>query len=117
MPSRPDPVPYGKCQFALHPTLSVRSNPTFYTKRAKDSSDRAPFFRLQSRRGPQTAICADAASILTAIYHMLKSGLPHRDLGANSCDRRSPEAKARRLVSQLAKLGFAAQLQPPADAT
>ena len=31
MPSRPDPVPYGKCQFALHPTLSVRSNPTFYT--------------------------------------------------------------------------------------
>ena len=86
-------------------------------KRAKDSSDRAPFFRLQSRRGPQTAICAGAASILTAIYHMLKSGLPHRDLGANSCDRRSPEAKARRLVSQLAKLGFAAQLQPPADAT
>ena len=31
MPSRPNPVPYGKYQFALHPTLSVRSNPTFYT--------------------------------------------------------------------------------------
>jgi len=47
---------------------------------------------------------------------MLKSGLPHRDLGANYFDRRSPQAKPSRLVSQLAKLGFAAQLQPLADA-
>jgi transposase len=45
-------------------------------------------------------------------YHMLKSGLPHRDLGADYFDRRSPEAKAKRLVGQFAKLGFAAQLQP-----
>jgi len=86
-------------------------------KRAKASYYRAQFFRRQSRRGPQKAICAVAASILTAIYHMLKSGLPHRDLGANYFDRRSPQAKASRLVSQLAKLGFAAQLQPLADAT
>jgi transposase len=85
-------------------------------KRAKDSYYRAQFFRLQSRRGPQKAICAVAASILTAIYHMLKSGLPHRDLGADYFDRRSPEAKAKRLVAQLAKLGFGAQLQPLADA-
>jgi transposase len=85
-------------------------------KRAKDSYYRAQFFRLQSRRGPQKAICAVAASILTAIYHMLKSGLPHRDLGANYFDRRSPEAKAKRLVAQLARLGFGAQLQPLADA-
>jgi transposase len=85
-------------------------------KRAKNSYYRAQFFRLQSRRGPQKAICAVAASILTAIYHMLKSGLPHRDLGADYFDRRSPEAKVKRLVTQLAKLGFAAQLQPLADA-
>jgi len=85
-------------------------------KRAKDSYYRAQFFRLQSRRGPQKAVCAVAASILTAIYHMLKSGLPHRDLGADYFDRRSPEAKAKRLVAQLAKLGFGAQLQPLADA-
>jgi transposase len=81
-------------------------------KRAKDSYYMAQFHRLRSRRGPQKAICAVAASILTAIYHMLKSGLPHRDLGADYFDRRSPEAKAKRLVTQLAKLGFAAQLQP-----
>ncbi len=85
-------------------------------KRAKDSYYRAQFHRLRGRRGPQKAICAVAASILTAIYHMLKSGAPHRDLGADYFDRRTPEAKAKRLLAQLAKLGFAAQLQPLADA-
>ena len=69
-------------------------------KRAKDSYYRAQFHRLCSRRGPQKAICAVAASILTAIYHMLKSGVPHRDLGVDYFDRRSPEAKAKRLVSR-----------------
>ena len=85
-------------------------------KRAKNSYYSAQFHRLRSRRGPQKAICAVAASILTAIYHMLKSGLPYRDLGVDYFDRRSPEAKAKRLVTQLAKFGFAAQLQPLAEA-
>ena len=75
-----------------------------------------PGARLRSRRGPQKAICAVAASILTAIYHMLKSGAPHRDLGADYFDRRSPEAKAKRLVTQLTKLGFDVKLQPLAVA-
>jgi len=85
-------------------------------KRAKDSYYMAQFHRLRSRRGPQKAICAVAASILTAIYHMLKSGTPHRDLGADYFDRRSPEAKAKRLVTQLTKLGFDVKLQPLAVA-
>jgi transposase len=85
-------------------------------KRAKHSYYSAQFHRLCGRRGPQKAICAVAASLLTAIYHMLQSGAPHRDLGADYFDRRTPEAKAKRLVAQLAKLGFAAQLQPLAEA-
>jgi transposase len=85
-------------------------------KRKKDSYYMAQFYRLQSRRGPQKAICAVAASILTAIYHMLKTGAPHRDLGADYFERRSPEAKARRLVTQLSRLGFEVTLQPIADA-
>jgi transposase len=80
-------------------------------KRKKDSYYRAQFFRLQARRGPQKAICAVAASLLTAIYHMLKNGVEHHDLGADFFDRRSPELKAKRLVAQLAKLGFSVQLQ------
>jgi transposase len=85
-------------------------------KRKKDSYYKAQFFRLQSRRGPQKAICAVAASILTAIYHILKDGTPHRDLGSDHFNRRSTEGQAKRLVAQLTKLGFDVQLQPKAQA-
>src|SRR5438445_699635 len=85
-------------------------------KRTKNSYYRAQFFRLQARRGPQKAICAVAASILTAIYHILKDGTEHRDLGAAYFDRRPTEVKASRLVAPLKKLGFTVQLQPLAEA-
>ncbi len=85
-------------------------------KRQKNSYYAAQFQRLKSRRGPQKAICAVAASILTAVYHMLNNGTFHQDLGADYFDRRSPEAKARRLVAQLSRLGFEVQLQPLAQA-
>ena len=84
-------------------------------KRAKDSYYRAQFFRLQAKRGPQTAICAVAASILTAIYHMLKNGVAHADLGASYFDDRPRQAKLKRLVRQLKNLGFEATLQPIAE--
>lgn len=85
-------------------------------KRAKDSYYRAQFFRLQAKRGPQKAICAVAASILTAIYHMLKNGVFHQDLGASHFDNRPREAKLKRLVRQLKNLGYEATLQPIAEA-
>jgi transposase len=85
-------------------------------KRKKDSYYRAQFYRLQSRRGPQKAICAVAASILTAIYHMLKDGTEHQDLGIQYFDRRSTQQKANRLAAQLAQLGFKVDLQPLTDA-
>src|SRR5208282_4682689 len=81
-------------------------------KRAKNSYYRAQFYRLRARLGPQKAICAVAASILTAIYHMLKNGTLHQDLGADYFDRRSPESKAKRLARQIAKV----TLQPAAKA-
>jgi transposase len=81
-------------------------------RRATTSYYRAQFFRLQARRGPQKAICAVAASILTAIYHRLKDGTFHHDLGAAYFDRRSPEAKVKRLARQIARLGFEVTLQP-----
>ncbi|WP_247983421.1 hypothetical protein [Bradyrhizobium sp. 186] len=70
----------------------------------------------QARRGPQKAICAVAASLLTAIYHILKDGTEHRDLGAAHFDRRPNEVKANRLVAGLKKLGFSVQLQPTPEA-
>jgi transposase len=80
--------------------------------RKKDSYYKAQFNRLRSKRGPKKAICAVAAAMLTAIYHMLKDGTFHQDLGADHFDRRSAAVKAKRLVAQLAKLGFHVELQP-----
>jgi transposase len=40
--------------------------------RKKDSYLQAQFYRIKARRGPKKAIMAVAASILTAIYHMLQ---------------------------------------------
>src|SRR6516225_4613956 len=85
-------------------------------KRAKNSYYSAQFHRLRSRRGPQKAICAVAASLLTAIYHMVKNSTGHHDLGVDYFDRRSPQVKANRLVAQLSKLGFEVTLQPTATA-
>ena len=85
-------------------------------KRAKSSYYRAQFYRLQARRGPQKAICAVAASILTAIYHMINNGSPHKDLGIDYFDRRTPETKAKRLAAQLGKLGYQVTLTQAAQA-
>jgi transposase len=83
--------------------------------RKKNSYYRAQFNRLRGKHGAKKAICAVAASMLTAIYHMLKDGTHHHDLGANHFDRRSTEIKAKRLAAQIAKLGFQVELRPLAD--
>jgi transposase len=62
------------------------------------------------------AICTVAASLLTAIYHIVKDRTSRRDLAAQHCDRRSSEAQAKRLLARRAKLGYAVQLQPIAAA-
>jgi hypothetical protein len=70
--------------------------------RKKDSYYKAQFNRLRGRHGAKKAVCAVAASMLTAVYHMLKDGTEHQDLGANHFDRRATEIKAKRLAAQIA---------------
>lgn len=81
-------------------------------KRKKASYLQAQFFRLQSRRGPQKAICAVAASILTAVYHMLKDGTFYQDLGPEHFHRRSKTTYMQRLVRRLEHLGYAVDIKP-----
>src|SRR5215472_3806866 len=85
-------------------------------KRAKRSYYKAQFNRLRGKHGAKKAICAVAASMLTAIYHMLKDGTHHQDLGANHFEHRSAEIRARRLVAQIVKLGFEVELRPRTEA-
>jgi transposase len=83
--------------------------------RKKASYLQAQFQRLRHRRGPKKAICAVAASILTAVYHMLRDGTFYQDLGADHFRRASPEVQANRLVRQITKLGFICTIQPAQD--
>ena len=78
----------------------------------KDSYLQAQFYRIKARRGPKKAIMAVAASILTAIYHMLKDGTMYKDLGCNHFDRRSTDKQKQRLVKRLAELGYVVEIKP-----
>jgi transposase len=80
--------------------------------RTKGCYFQAQFQRLQRRHGSKKAICAVAASMLTAIYHMLKDGTDYQDLGADHFVRRSKRTKTNRLVKQLTNLGYAVQISP-----
>src|SRR5262249_18450901 len=80
--------------------------------RTKDSYLNAQFHRIKARRGPKKAILAVAASILTAIYHMLKDGTMYQDLGPNHFDPRTKERQKNRLIKRLADLGYAVELVP-----
>jgi transposase len=83
-------------------------------KNKKASYLQAQFHRLRSRRGPQKAICAVAASILTAAYHMLKDGTLYQDLGPDHFARRSKVTQPQRLVRRLQQLGYAVEIKPMA---
>lgn len=72
----------------------------------------AQFRRLRARRGAKKAICAVAASILTAAYHMLKDGTVYHDLGPDHFDHRAKTVQTQRLLTRLQKLGYAVQLTP-----
>jgi transposase len=82
--------------------------------RKKGSYLQAQFHRLRARHGAKKAIGALAASILTAVYHMLIDGTLYHDLGPDHFDRRAKGAQTRRLVSRLQNLGYAVQITPMA---
>nr|WP_018260897.1 hypothetical protein [Methylobacterium sp. WSM2598] len=74
--------------------------------RKKQSYPQAQFQRLRARRGPNKAICAVAASLLTAAYHMLLDGTAYIDLGPHHFRNVDPEHRAKALVRQIERLGF-----------
>jgi transposase len=85
-------------------TLLVQS--AWCATRAKRTYLQAQFLRLRARRGPRKAIMAVAASILTAVYFMLKRGVDYADLGADHFSRADRVKTANRLLRKLGDLGF-----------
>jgi hypothetical protein len=83
--------------------------------RKKGSYYQAQFRRLRHRRGSKKAICAVAASIVTAIYHMMRNGTVYKDLGTDHFHR-LPEVQAHRLAKQIVKPSFTCTIAPAQQA-
>jgi transposase len=80
--------------------------------RVKGSYLQAQFHRLRARRGAKKAIIAVAASMLTAIWHMLRNGTAWRELGGTHFDRADAHKTATRLIRRLQQIGYAVQVTP-----
>jgi transposase len=78
--------------------------------KVKDGYLRAQFFRIKSRRGPKKAILAVAASMLTAVYYILRDGSTYKDLTGEHFATLDREKQAHRLVQRLSRLGYRVEL-------
>jgi transposase len=79
--------------------------------RSKNSYFHAQFLRLKSRRGPKKAIVAVAASMLTAIYYMLRDGVEFCDLGSQHFTQHDKAQIAKRLLRRLRDLGVEVEVK------
>ena len=82
--------------------------------KTKGSYLQALYHRLRARRGSKKAIGAVAASMLTAIWHMLSNGTFYHDLGPDHLQRRAKPIQAKRLVAKLISLGYDVEIKPQA---
>ncbi|HVF64067.1 MAG TPA: IS110 family transposase [Casimicrobiaceae bacterium] len=80
--------------------------------KVKGSYLQALFHRIRSRRGGKKAIIAVAASMLTAIWHMLRDGTVWNDLGAAHFDRGDAKRTAIRLIRRLQQIGYTVTATP-----
>ncbi len=80
--------------------------------RVKDGYLGAQFRRSAKRRGAQRAAIAVAHSLLTIVYHVLKTGTPYREAGAAYFDRFDSGKQARYHLRRLAELGYEVPAEP-----
>jgi transposase len=87
--------------------LDALTQAAWAAARVKDDYLSAQFWRLARRIGKKKAVIAVAHSILVAAYHVIATGQPYQNLGADYFTARvDPERRARRLTRQLADLGY-----------
>ena len=72
----------------------------------------AQFHRLRARRGAKKAIIGVAASMLSAVWHMLRDGTVWHDLGAAHFDQADATKTANRLIRRLQQIGYTVHATP-----
>lgn len=87
--------------------LDALTQAAWAAARTKDDYLSAQFWRLARRIGKNKAAIAVAHSILVIAYHVITTGQPYRNLGADYFTKRvDPERRARHLTRQLTDLGY-----------
>jgi transposase len=79
--------------------------------RKKGSYLKDKYWKLKSRRGPKRAAMAIAHKILVAVYHMLATGNPYRDLGELFLDRLDTSRTVHALKRRIETLGYVVRLE------
>ncbi len=72
------------------------------------------YHRIARRRGKKKAVVAVAHSVLVIAYHVLSTGQPYRELGADYFDNLDRERIERHHVNRLKALGYEVELKPKA---
>lgn len=72
----------------------------------KDTYFSARFQHLKTRRGGKRALVAIQHDMLTAIWHMARTGELYNDPGADYYTRLYPDRARRRAIAQLERLGY-----------
>lgn len=74
--------------------------------RKKDTYLRDKYYRLRARRGSMRALFAIAHKLARAVYRVLATGTPYRDLGGAYLDHRNRRTIACKLAHRLQALGY-----------
>jgi len=75
---------------------------------------RARYYWLKARLSAQQALVSIMHQLLKIIYHILKTGEPYRELGADYYEMANPRRTARLLTKRLERLGYTVTLSSAA---
>jgi len=96
----------GRSHVRKHHLKTIMIEAAWAAIKKKGSYFKDKYYRLKARRGAKKAIVAIAHRILLGIYHVIKEGVPFRDLGEEYLSRRNASLKLLHLRKQARSLGF-----------
>lgn len=88
------------------PVRAIFIRAALNVSKSPDSYYGATYRRLAKRGSKERALVAIAHALLVAIYHMLRDGTVHQDLGPHYFDERRRLQSARNAVRHLQRLGY-----------
>lgn len=97
---------HGKTTKGNKPLKTILTQCAKSARSVKGSYFSAQYQRIAARRGKNRATLAVAHAMLIAIYHMLKSSAPFRDLGSDYYDSFNRDRKIHGYLKRLKALGW-----------